>query len=345
MKIEPGVLRRMWPRASQAKIDAICNMSERVFEEHGIDEAEIVVQLMANISHENGAGTIVRESGNYSAARIVEIFGPGKSSAKVTAGEAQALAHNGPALFDRVYNLPGSPKLAKELGNHLPGDGYKYRGGGDLQLTGRGSYERIGKLTGHPEIVDNPDLLADPEISFEVAVAEFVALKCVEPARHGQTERVRRLVNGGTNGMHEVSVWVARWSAAMPDVENPVMIPRGADTGNKTLGNSKIMKGVISTAVPTVIGAASKVAENANSETAHVSISDVSDKIQQASDTITTVQVATDSATAIVHTVKPFLGVPPNMWAAIAIGMGILAIGTLAYTGWQRWVKLRDQGV
>lgn len=345
MKIEPGLLRHMWPRAPQAKIDTICAISERVFEEHDIDDPKVVVQLMANISHENGAGTIVRESGNYSAARIIEIFGAGKSSAKVAAAEAQALAHNGPALFDRVYNLPGSPKLAKELGNRLPGDGYKYRGGGDLQLTGRGSYERIGHMTGHPEIVENPDLLADPEISFEVAVAEFVALKCVGPAKQGQTERVRRLVNGGTNGMHEVSVWVARWSAAMPDVENPIDVPRGADTGNKTLGNSKIIKGVVSTAVPTVIGAVSKVAENANSDTATVSLSDVTDKIQQASDTITTVQVAADNATAIVHTVKPFLGVPPNMWAAIAIGMGILALGTLAYTGWQRWVKLRDQGV
>lgn len=345
MKIEAELLRHMWPRAPQAKINTISSISERVFEEHGIDDARVVVQLMANISHENGAGTIVRENGNYSSARIVEIFGPGKSSAKVTAAEAQALAHNGPALFDRVYNLPGSPKLAKELGNHLPGDGFKFRGAGDLQATGRGNMERLAKLVGRPEIAENPDLLADPEISFEVAVAEFVALKCVGPAKQGQTERVRRLVNGGTNGMHEVAVWVARWSAAMPDVENPIDVPRGADTGNKTLLNSKIMKGVISTAVPTVIGGASKIAENANSETSHVNLADVSDKIQQASDTITTVQVAADNATAIVHTVKPFLGVPPNMWAAIAIGMGILALGTLAYTGWQRWTKLRDQGV
>ncbi|MET4187628.1 putative chitinase [Bradyrhizobium sp. JR1.7] len=345
MKLEAETLRHMWPRAPQAKIDTICAISEEVFAEHDIDDPKVVVQLMANISHENGAGTIVRESGNYRAERIVEVFGAGKSSAKVTPQEAAGLAHNEVALFERVYNLPSSPKLAKELGNHLPGDGYKYRGGGDLQLTGRDNYERIGEMTGHPELADNPALLADPKISFEVAVAEFVALGCVGPAKKGMTERVRRLVNGGTNGMHEVSVWVARWSDAMPDIEAPVEAPRGADTNNKTLGNSKIMKGVISTAVPTVIGAASKMAENGNTETHTVSISDVADKVAQASDTITTVQVAADSATAIVHTVKPFLGVPPNLWAAIAIAASVIALAALAYTGWQRWTKLRDQGV
>jgi predicted chitinase len=185
--ITSDILRRMWPRAPQAKIDAICSIAAEEFAYHGITEARVVVQLMANISHENGAGTIIRENGNYSAPRIVQVFGPGKSSARVTEAEAQQLAHNPRALFERVYNLPGSPKLAKDLGNKAPGDGFKYRGGGDLQLTGRANYERIGELTGHTEIILNPDALADPAISFRVAVAEFVHLGCVPWAKQGNT--------------------------------------------------------------------------------------------------------------------------------------------------------------
>jgi predicted chitinase len=186
MRIEADTLRHMWPRAQQAKIDTIARISEREFTKHGITDWNDVVQLMANISTETGGGTIVRESGNYRAERIVEVFGEGKSSAKVTPQEAQQLAHNDKALFERVYNNPQkSPKLTRELGNMLPGDGFKFRGGGDLQLTGRDNYERIGRMTGHPEIIDNPDLLKDPEVSFKVAVAEFVALGCLGLYKQG----------------------------------------------------------------------------------------------------------------------------------------------------------------
>ncbi len=207
-------LRHLWPKAPQAKIEAICATCDDVFAEFGIDEPAVVAQFMANVSHENGAGTIVRENGNYRAERITEIFSAPHSSAAVTAAEAQAIQHNPEALFERVYNLPKSPKLAKALGNVAPGDGYKFRGGGDLQLTGRGSYERIGKLIG-VDLVSNPDVLANPAISFRVAVAEFVALKCVAPAKAGQTAVVRRLVNGGTNGLAEVQAWLRKWQEAL----------------------------------------------------------------------------------------------------------------------------------
>lgn len=349
MKLEPDVVRRLWPRAPAHKIDTICSISEQLFEEHGIDNVNVLVHLMANISTENGAGTVVRESGNYSEPRINQIFGPGKSSAKVTPEEAPGLAHNAQALFERVYNLPKSPKLAKELGNHLPGDGYKFRGGGDLQLTGRGSYTRIGKMTGHPEIVDNPDLLSDPAISFQVAVAEFVALGCAEPASQGLTEdivtHVRRLVNGGTNGLSDCKTWIKHWATALPGIEAPVTPPRGADTGNKTLLGSKIMKGVVSTAATTAVATGSKVAENANTTTTTVDITAIPDHIQKAHDTITNIQGTVDAGKVLVQTVKPFLGIPPNLWATVAIVASIIAMGTLIYTGWQRWAKLRDQGV
>lgn len=345
MKLDPVIVRRLWPRAPQAKIDAMCAVSEDVFAEHGIDDVNVVVQLMANISHENGGGTIIRESGNYRAERIVQIFGAGKSSAKVTPEEAEGLAHNAQKLFERVYNLPGSPKLAHELGNHEPGDGYKFRGGGDLQLTGRGSYERVGKMTGHPEIATDPDKIADPVISFTVAVAEFVSLGCVGPASRMETVRVRRLVNGGSNGLAEVQVWVQHWSLALPEIDAPPIPPRGADTDNKTLMGSKIMKGIASTAGAAATAAGAQVAKNGNTTTETVDASTIQDHIQRTHDTITTVQATVDASKVLVQTVKPFLGLPANLWATIAIVAVIVAAGMLAYTGWQRWVKLRDEGV
>jgi putative chitinase len=325
-KIEPEALRHLWPKAPQAKIDAICSTSEEVFSEHGIDDPHVVAQLMANISHECGAGTIVRESGNYRDIRIVEVFGAPKSSAAVTPAEARDLAHKPEALFERVYNLPRSPKLAKDLGNHQPGDGYKFRGGGDLQLTGRYNYERIGKMTGHPEIAENPDLLSDPAISFKVAVAEFVALGCVAPAKKSLTSVVRRKVNGGTNGLGEVEVWVRKWEEALPDVDAPEPLPRGSDAENtKSIADSPVVKGSIGAAIATGGTIASTV----------------SNVTQQASDTVTQVQGAAENVHVVVKAVHPVLGLMPQVWEGIGIACGLIALVAVGYIVFQHWQTSR----
>lgn len=343
--LTPDTLRRMWPKAPQSKIDAICATSDDVFAEFGVTDPKVVAQLMANISHENGAGTIVRESGNYThAERIVEIFGAPHSSAGVTLHEAQALVGHPQLLFERVYNLPHSPKLAKDLGNFMAGDGYNCRGAGDLQTTGRGALTALGKRVG-VDLISNPDVLADPKLSFRVAVADFVALKCVGPASRGQTAVVRRLVNGGKNGLAEVTVWVRRWEAALLGAEAPQPLPRGADRDNTSLMGSKIMQGAMGTAASIGTAAASKVAENANTTTQTVSINDVADKIQQASDTVTTVSVAKDNVSAIIQTAKPFLGLASNTWAIVAVCALVIAGVCIAFTMWERHKKLRDQGV
>jgi putative chitinase len=343
--LTPDILRRMWPRAPQSKIDAICSIAATEFAYSGITEARVVVQLMANISHENGAGTIIRENGNYSAPRIVQVFGVGKSSARVTEDEAQMLAHNPRALFERVYNLPGSPKLAKELGNKAPGDGYKYRGGGDLQLTGRANYERIGELTGHTEIILNPDALADPSISFRVAVAEFVHLGCVPWARQGNTKKVRTLVNGGSNGLAEVEIWVRKWEEALPGISPAPIAPRGSDTDSApTVGSSNIIRGAAGTLGSLATGELAHVASTANTETTTTVIGGLADKLQQANDTLQTVTVMKDNATAVVKVAKPFLGLAPTSWqliAAIAVTVAVCCVGFIIY---ERWKKIHSEG-
>lgn len=314
-RLEPATLRHLWPRAPQAKIDAICQIAEEEFDHHGIDDARVVAQFMANVSHECGAGTIIRESGNYSAERLLEVFGKPHSSAAVTPAEARAIARKPKLIFERVYNLPASPKLARDLGNHEPGDGYKFRGGGDLQLTGRDSYSRIGKMTGHPEILEDPDLLADPAISFRVALAEFVALGCVGPAKKEQTSLVRRKVNGGTNGLGEVQVWVRRWKEALPDIEAPEPLPRGSDAENTPPAtSSNIVKGTIGGAIATAGGVASQV-------------STIS---QTASDTVTQAQTTIENAHVVVKAVHPVLGLMPQVWQGIGIACGAIALIGLA---------------
>lgn len=69
--------------------------------------------------------------------------------------------------FELVY---GGDWGATNLGNTQPGDGYKFRGRGLFQLTGRSNYARYGRLVG-VDLIRNPDKANDPRIAAAIAVA------------------------------------------------------------------------------------------------------------------------------------------------------------------------------
>lgn len=87
----------------------------------------------------------------------------------------------------------------KDLGNTLPGDGYRYRGRGLIQLTGRFNYEKFGKLL-NIDLLNNPDFALDVRIASKV-MAHYLKLHGVDVwSSRGHWLKVRKLVNGGTNG-------------------------------------------------------------------------------------------------------------------------------------------------
>lgn len=59
--------------------------------------------------------------------------------------------------------------IGYRLGNVHPGDGYRYRGRGYVQITGRANYERLGRALGlGSSLIDNPDLALEPEIAYRI---------------------------------------------------------------------------------------------------------------------------------------------------------------------------------
>lgn len=138
---------------------------------------------------------------NYTAPRIMQIFGIGIHSAKVTVAEAGRLAGNPWDLAERVYGL-GNPRKAKELGNIKVGDGFKYRGGGALQCTGGSDYNKYGGQ----RLYEKPELIETSEFYFSTALKEFDARGIWSLAKDYSSSSilsVTKRVNGGTNGLQD----------------------------------------------------------------------------------------------------------------------------------------------
>src|SRR5262249_9734445 len=133
-----------------------------------------------NMMQETGGFALIWESMKYSAERLIDIFG---RAAAITPEEAQHLAFHEEAIAERVYGL-GNPPKARKLGNIKPGDGWRYRGGGFLQTTGRENYRTLGQQIGI-DLEGHPELLEDPLVSLRAACAQWHRLGLNEYADRG----------------------------------------------------------------------------------------------------------------------------------------------------------------
>lgn len=94
----------------------------------------------------------------------------------------------------------------KYLGNKLPGDGYRFRGRGLTQLTGRGNYEKFFKYSGI-DIVTNPDLASRIDISIQIACWYWTKGSAWgnlnKYADKNDIVSITKGINGGLNGLEE----------------------------------------------------------------------------------------------------------------------------------------------
>lgn len=158
----------------------------------GITDPNSKAALMANADHESGGFKRKEENLNYSAKRLQEVFPKyykDADSARKDAGNPEAIAN-------KVYG--------GRMGNKEEGDGYKYRGRGALQLTGKAQYEEMGKKLGI-DLVNNPDLAMDPKYSAQIAVQHWKSSGADKAAQAGDFLTARKRTNGGTNGLDDVN--------------------------------------------------------------------------------------------------------------------------------------------
>lgn len=127
--------------------------------------------VISNVGKETGFKPKEEDLASYSKtsnARIREVFT--KRVEKYSDAELDQIKKDPVKFGEAVYGK--DTEVGKKMGNTEPGDGFKYRGRGAIQLTGKANYKAYSKVAG-VDLVNNPDALNDPAIDAKV-VAAFV---------------------------------------------------------------------------------------------------------------------------------------------------------------------------
>ncbi len=96
-----------------------------------------------------------------------------------------------------------------DLGNVAPGDGFRFRGRGLIQLTGRANYRQAGQALG-VDLESNPERLGEPELACRSAAWFWREHGCNDLADAGDFEKITRRINGGLNGYPQrLGLWEA----------------------------------------------------------------------------------------------------------------------------------------
>lgn len=131
--------------------------------------------------------------------------------------------YGGPDDFDN--REPGT-SLGKTLGNTQAGDGYRYRGRGWLQLTGRGNYRAAGAAIG-AALENSPDLALQAPYAARILAWYFRVRGVAAAADRGDWRAVRRLVNGGYNGWDRFEAVLGRLGVSGGSVGASVLVLAG----------------------------------------------------------------------------------------------------------------------
>jgi putative chitinase len=155
---------------------------------------ERAAHFFAQTAHESGNFKAFAENLNYGASGLTTTF-----KKYFTTTEKALLYERKP---EKIANLVYGNRMGN--GDEASGDGFKFRGRGALQLTGKDNYKVFSEYLKKPEIMTNPDLVAT-EFAFESAIFFFDRNKlwdiCDKGVNKDTILALTKRINGGTHGL------------------------------------------------------------------------------------------------------------------------------------------------
>lgn len=170
---------------------------ETAMQQYGITNPLDQAMFLAQMGAESGGYTKLVESLNYAADKLVGFFG----SHRITQQQADQYGRNGdhPANQEALANILYGGDWGKDnLGNTEQGDGWKFRGRGLKQITGRENYQKCGAALG-VDLLSSPDVLLQDAAAVVSAAWFYVSRGCLNHT--GDVKSITKIINGGLNGL------------------------------------------------------------------------------------------------------------------------------------------------
>jgi len=190
-----NAIRKAMPNVSLTSATDYLTPLVEALDEAGINTPARISAFLAQLGHESADFKFMEENLNYSADALVKVF-----PKYFNATTAAQYARQPQKIASKVYG--------GRMGNgpEATGDGWKYRGRGPIQLTGKDNYkaftEAVGKKYG-VDFVANPDLLAQPKWGFKAAAWYWTTRNLNALADQGNFDQITYRINGGYKGKED----------------------------------------------------------------------------------------------------------------------------------------------
>ena len=173
---------------TSARADKFVPELNTALPEYEIDTGLRVAHFLAQVLHESGKLRHVEENLNYSSEALLKVFGK-----YFTPSEAADYARDPKRIGSRVYG--------GRMGNgpEQSGEGYRYRGRGLIQLTGKNNYRKFSDWVGD-DMVARPDSVAT-QYPVRSAVYYWDMNNLNTLADSDEVRMVTKRINGGFNGL------------------------------------------------------------------------------------------------------------------------------------------------
>ena len=184
--------RHLFPHNANA--EAWVSALNDVLPSYEINTPQRIAAFLAQCGHESNGFTVLQENLNYSADGLNKIF----HKYFPTLESAQPYARQPEHIANKVY--------ANRMGNgdEHSGDGYKYRGRGPIQLTGKTNYAECSDFLFQDDtLVQNPDLLLEAEYALHSACWFWWKNDLNTYADAGDMLGAPKRINGGTIGLED----------------------------------------------------------------------------------------------------------------------------------------------
>ena len=203
------ILRAALPAARPTDIARFVTPLTEACAEWGIDTPLRLAAFLAQIAHESGQLRALTENLNYSAEALLRVF-----PRHFDAGRATAYARQPERIGSKVY--------ANRMGNgdEASGDGWRYRGRGLIQVTGKTNYAACGTAL-DLDLIAQPELLEQPGPAARSAAWFWHRHDLNGLADARDIETITRRINGGLTGLQDRKAHYARACAALEVSHEP----------------------------------------------------------------------------------------------------------------------------